>query len=117
MTNRDTFTLTRANRICHQPWQCFYLKRDKESMKEKQYLDTSNLKLTEDDSEMGDTIEPRTKPNDFSDNQFFGPWFTYMTTHSITISGTVTEGSPTMVEKLYLIKPWMITLVPQKLRK
>ena len=116
VTHRDTFILTRANRVCHQPWQCFYLRRDKESMKEKQYLDTDNLSLEQQDQDLGEQNEPKTKPNDFSDNQFFGPWFTYTTTHSITISGTMVDGAPTMVERLQMVKPWEITLVPQKLR-
>jgi hypothetical protein len=85
-------------------------------MKEKQYLDTDNLSLEQQDQDLGEQDEPKTKPNDFSDNQFFGPWFTYTTTHSITISGTMVDGAPTMVERLQMVKPWEITLVPQKLR-
>ena len=30
IVNRDTFILTRGNRVCHQPWQCFYLIKRKE---------------------------------------------------------------------------------------
>jgi len=43
--NRDTFILTRSNKVCHQPWQCFYLIRRKEEMKDKQMVDSENLKL------------------------------------------------------------------------
>lgn len=45
ITNRDSFTLTRSNKVCHQPWQCFYAIRRKEEMKEKEMLDTDNMKL------------------------------------------------------------------------
>ena len=47
MTNRDSFVLTRGNVVCHQPWQCFYLIRDKEAMKDKQILNTDHMKPDE----------------------------------------------------------------------
>ena len=118
IANRDTFILTRSNKVCHQPWQCFYLIRRKEEMKEKDVLNTDDLKPDEPvDSNSTKEIEPKTESNEFGDNQFFGPWYTYKTTHTITINGTPKDTVPQMVEKLQLVKPWEIAPIPQKLRK
>ena len=118
ITNRDTFILTRANRVCHQPWQCFYVIRRKEEMQEKKVIDTDKIKEVEPvDSNDKKEIKPKTEDNKFSDNQFFGPWFTFKTTHTIVINGTPKDSVPQMVERLQLIKPWEITPVPQVLRK
>lgn len=116
--NRDSFILTRANKVCHQPYQCFYLLRKKEEMKEKQILDTDNLKLDEPvDSESKKPIEPKTVANEYTDNQFFGPWISFKTTHTITINGTPKDSIPNMVERIQLVKPWEITPIPDKLKK
>lgn len=120
IANRDTFILTRGNKVCHQPWQCFYLIRRKNEMKEKQVLDTDNMKPVEpvDSENLTKEDKPKTEANDFGDNQFFGPWYTYKTTHTIMINGTSKGDSvPQMMERLQLVKPWEIAPVPQKLRK
>lgn len=117
LTNRDTFTLTRTNRVCHQPWQCFYLiKRDQE-MKEKQVVDTDNLKPDPVNSENKSEIKEKTEPNKGADNQFFGAWYTFKTTHSIMINDTPKSSVPQMIERLQLIKPFEITPVPKKIKK
>lgn len=118
LTNRDSFVLTRSNKVCHQPWQCFYAIRRKEEMKDVQVLDTDNMKPKEPvDSSKKETQEPSTEANQFADNQFFGPWYTYKTTHTIVINGTTKDSVPNMVERLQLVKCWEITPVPQELRK
>ena len=112
VANRDTFILTRGNRVCHQPWQCFYLLRRKEEMKEKQVLDTDNM-TPNGKSNAGDSNKPNTVGNEYGDNQFFGPWLTYKTTHAIMINGTTKGDSvPQMMETLQLVKPFEITPVP-----
>ena len=118
ITNRDTFILTRGNKVCHQPWQCFYLLRRKEEMKEKQYMDTDDLKPDEPvDSNNKKPIDPKTEGNQFGDNQFFGPWYTYKTTHTIIINGTPKDSVPQMMERLQLVKPFEVAPIPQKIRK
>ena len=117
ITNRDTFILTRANKVCHQPWQCFYLIRDKD-MKEKQFLDTQNMdpegQKKEDTRE---ELDAKTKENKFGDNQFFGPWFSYKTTHVIMINGSPKDFVPQMVERIQFVRCWEITPIPKVLRK
>lgn len=80
--------------MCHQPWQCFYLLRRKDEMKEKQTIDTDNMKPKPGEDEAGKESKERTEPNEFGDNQFFGPWFSYKTTHSIMINGTTKDSVP-----------------------
>lgn len=117
ITNRDTFILTRANRICHQPWQVFMVLRQKEAMRDKEFLDTDDMKPEPVDSEDKEGIKPKTNKNQYTDNQFFGPWFTYKTTHTIVINGTPKDAVPNMNERLQLVKCWEITPIPQVLRK
>ena len=98
--------------MCHQPWQCFYLLRRKEEMKEKQVLDTDNM-TPDNNSDKGESSKPKTKPNEYGDNQYFGPWITYKTTHAIMINGTTKGDSvPQMMETLQMVKPFEITPVP-----
>lgn len=120
IANRDSFVLTRNNKVCHQPWQCFQALRRKEEMKDKDVVDTDKLtvdKVDESNESPGKDEEARTEKNDYSDNQFFGPWYTYKTTHSITIGGTDKDSSPKMWERLQLIKPFEVTPVPDKIKK
>lgn len=118
IVNRDTFIFTRDNVVCHQPWQCFYLIKRKKEMKEKQIADTDDMKpKTPVDSNDHKEVDEKTEANEYADNQFFGPWYTYKTTHTIMFNGTDKNGSPSMVERLQLIKPWEITPIPQVLRK
>jgi hypothetical protein len=118
IANRDTFILTRGNKVCHQPYQCFYLIRRKEEMKEKEVINTDDMKPDEPvDSNSTKEIDPKTEKNEYGDNQFFGPWYTYKTTHTIMINGTTKDTVPQMMERLQLVKPWEITPIPQKLRK
>ena len=113
IANRDTFILTQANKVCHQPYQCFYVLKRKEEMVEKQVLDTNNLKPDEPvDSNSPKEIKSKTQPNAGGDNQFFGPWYTYKTTHSIIINGTTKDSIPNMFERLQMVKPWEIAPVP-----
>ena len=63
-------------------------------MKEKQVLDTDNMEPGKVDNSPGGKEKPKTVPNKFGDNQFFGPWYTYKTTHSIMIHGTPKESVP-----------------------
>lgn len=118
VVNRDSFILTRGNKVCHQPWQCFYLVRRKEEMKEKQVVDTDNLKIDEPvDQQDSSEKEPKTEPNKFSDNQFFGAWYSYRVTHTISIYGTSKDNVPSMVERILLTRPFEITPIPQELKK
>jgi hypothetical protein len=109
--------LTRANKVCHQPWQCFYLIRDKD-MKEKQFLDTQNMdpegQKKEDTRE---ELDAKTKETKYGDNQFFGPWFSYKTTHVIMINGSPKDFVPQMVERIQFVRCWEITPIPKVLRK
>lgn len=87
-------------------------------MKDKQVLNTDDLDPdTPVDSNKKTTIKPKTEPNEFADNQFFGPWYSYKTTHIINIAGTTKDSVPQMMERIQLIKPWEITPIPHKLRK
>ena len=98
--------------------QPFLGSKSKEEMQEKKVIDTDKIKEVEPvDSNDKKEIKPKTEDNKFSDNQFFGPWFTFKTTHTIVINGTPKDSVPQMVERLQLIKPWEITPVPQVLRK
>lgn len=119
MTNRDSFVLTRGNVVCHQPWQCFYLIRDKEEMKDKQILNTDDMKPDEPvDSNNKKPIEEKTESNPYTDNQFFGPWYTYKTTHCIMINNSPKNDTvPQMFERLQMVKPWEIAPVPAILKK
>ena len=117
IANRDTFILTRNNRVCHQPWQCFYVIRRDEEMKDKEVIDTDDLKPKPVDSENKDEIKPKVEQNKFADNQFFGPWYTYKTTHTISINGTQKDSVPDMKERLQLVKPWEIVPVNKKIKK
>ena len=118
MVNRDTFVLTRDNRVCHQPWQCFYLIRRPEEMKEKQVIDTDDMKPEEPiDPDKHEEIKEKTEANKYGDNQFFGPWYSYKTTHTIIFNGTTKNAVPNMMERLQLVKCWEIAPIPQVLRK
>jgi hypothetical protein len=88
-------------------------------MKEKQVLDTDKLKLSPSDSSnnAGDEMKEKTEDNKYADNQFFGPWVSFKTTHSISINGTPKDTVPNMIEKIQLTKPWEISPVPSVLRK
>ena len=88
-------------------------------MKEKQVLDTDKLKLTPSDTtnEVGNKMKEKTEDNKYGDNQYFGPWTSYKTTHTITINGTTKDAVPNMFERIQLVKPWEISPVPQILRK
>ena len=80
-------------------------------------LDTDNM-TPNGKSNAGDSSKPNTVGNEYGDNQFFGPWLTYKTTHAIMINGTTKGDSvPQMMETLQLVKPFEITPVPEKLRK
>ena len=59
----------------------------------------------------------KTEDNKYADNQFFGPWVSFKTTHSISINGTPKDTVPNMIEKIQLTKPWEISPVPSVLRK
>ena len=101
IANRDSFILTRGNKVCHQPYQCFYLIRRKDEMKEKQVLDTDNMKPDEPvDSNSKSEIAAKTVANQFGDNQFFGAWISFKTTHTISINGTTKDSSPNMFERI-----------------
>ena len=64
IANRDSFILTRGNKVCHQPYQCFYLERRKEEMKDKQVVDTDNLKIDQPvNSDSKKPIEGKTLAN------------------------------------------------------
>jgi hypothetical protein len=116
--NRDSFILTRGNKVCHQPYQCFYLLNRPDEMKEKQVLDTDKLKLEGSESDdPGSASEARTEGNKYGDNQFFGGWVSFKTTHTISINGTTKDSVPNMFEKIQLVKPWEITPIPTVLRK
>ena len=118
MTKRDTFILTRTNRVCHQPWQCFYLIRRKEEMKEKQVMDTDKVFDEEKvDPDNKREVEPKTEANEYGDNQFFGSWLSYMTTHIINIADSPKGDVPNMMERIQLCKPWETTPVPHVLKK
>ena len=69
-------------------------------MKEHEYLDVENMKPDSIDSNDKSTIKSKTKPNKFGDNQFFGPWFSYKTTHVIIINNTEKESVPQMYEQV-----------------
>ena len=88
-------------------------------MKEKQVLDTDKLKLSPGDitNEVGDKMDEKTESNKYADNQFFGNWISYKTTHSIMINGTTKDSVPNMMERIQLTKAWEITPIPQILRK
>lgn len=88
-------------------------------MKEKQVLDTDKLKLTSSDTtnEVGNKMKEKTEANKYADNQFFGSWVSFKTTHSITINGTTKDSVPNMFERIQLVKPWEISPVPHVLRK
>lgn len=102
IANRDSFILTRGNKVCHQPYQCFYLLSRPEEMKEKQVLDTDKLKLTPSDTsnEVGNKMKEKTEDNKYADNQFFGPWQSYKVTHMISINGTTKDSVPNMMERI-----------------
>ena len=117
LTNRDTFVLTRSNKVCHQPWQCFYLLKRKDEMKPREYLDTDDMKVEKVDSNDKKEIEPKTDADENTDNQFFGVWYSFKTTHTIMINGTTKDSVPNMVERIQLTKPFEITPIPQKMRK
>lgn len=102
----------------HQPWQCFYAIKRKDEEKDKQVLDTDKLKPdTPIDTTKHKEIKEKTEGNEYADNQFFGPWYSYKTTHTITFNGTTKDCVPNMVERLQLVKCWEITPIPKKLRK
>lgn len=102
IANRDSFILTRGNKVCHQPYQCFYLISRPDEMKEKQVLNTDQLKLSPSDStnDAGSKMKEKTEPNRYGDNQFFGGWISYKTTHSIMINGTTKDAVPNMMERI-----------------
>ena len=64
-------------------------------MKEKEAIDTDNMKPDEPvKNQDPEEVKPKTEPNKFGDNQFFGPWYTYKTTHTIVINGTPKDNVP-----------------------
>lgn len=71
-------------------------------MKEKQVLDTDNLKLSPSDTgnNVGDEMKAKTEDNRYGDNQFFGGWISYKTTHTIMINGTTKDSVPNMMERI-----------------
>ena len=70
-------------------------------MKEKQVLDTDNMKPDEPvDSNSKSEIAAKTVANQFGDNQFFGAWISFKTTHTISINGTTKDSSPNMFERI-----------------
>ena len=83
-------------------------------MKEKQILDTDNMKPKEPiDSENKEPEKPATEGNPFTDNQFFGGWITFKTTHTIMIADSnMPDTVPRMFERLQLVKPFEIAPVP-----
>ena len=87
-------------------------------MKEKQILDTDRLKIEEtiDSNEKKDSDE-HTEDNPATDNQFFGTWYSYKVTHSITINGTPKDSVPYMFERIQLVKPWEIMPVDPRIKK
>lgn len=91
------------------------LKQD--NQKEKQIVDTDNMKATPADSNSSQEVKPKTEDNKGTDNQFFGPWYTYKTTHTISINGNPKGFVPNMVEVLYLMKPFEINPVPKSIKK
>jgi hypothetical protein len=86
-------------------------------MTEKQILDTDDLKAKPVDSSKHTEIEDHTTDNPNTDNQFFGPWYSYKTTHTISIAGTKKIDVPTMIERIQLVKCWEIAPIPKKIRK
>ena len=63
-------------------------------MKEKQVVDTDNLKPDPVNSDNKTEIKEKTEQNKGADNQFFGAWYTFKTTHSIIINGTPKDSIP-----------------------
>lgn len=113
ITGRDTFVLTRGNKVCHQPYQCFFVLKDKEKMQNKKILDTDDLKVDSEKTEPGNESKPKTEDNPFTDNQFFGGWISFKTTHVIMINQSPMKDSvPYMFERIQLTKPFEIAPVP-----
>ena len=83
-------------------------------MKDKQILDTDRLKPNEPiDSDDKEPEKPATESNPFTDNQFFGGWITFKTTHTIMIADSnMPDTVPRMFERLQLVKPFEIAPVP-----
>ena len=83
-------------------------------MKEKQILDTDNMKPNEPvDSKNKEPEKPATESNPFTDNQFFGGWYSFKTTHTIMIADSPKKDSvPYMFERIQLTKPFEIAPVP-----
>ena len=69
------------------------------------------------DSNKKKDSDEHTEDNPFTDNQFFGTWYSYKVTHSITINGTPKDSVPYMFEKIQLVKPFEIYPVNQKIKK
>ena len=71
-------------------------------MKEKQVLDTDQIKKIDEpvDSEAKKEIKEKTEDNKYGDNQFFGSWVSFKTTHTIMINGTTKDSVPNMMEKI-----------------
>lgn len=86
-------------------------------MKEKQVIDTDNLKAEPQDSSSHSESKEKTVDNKYSDNQYFGCWYSYKTTHSIIINGTPKQTVPQMYERIQLVKPFEITPVPKDIKK
>lgn len=118
IANRDTFILTRTNKVCHQPWQVFYLISRPEEMKDNEIIDVNNIKKADPgDPDSHKESKEKTVENKYADNQFFGPWYTYKTTHTITINGTDKDSAPQMIERLQMVKPFEICPVPDVIKK
>ena len=88
-------------------------------MKEKQVLDTDKIGKVDEpvDTNSKKEEEAKTEDNKYADNQFFGGWISYKTTHTIMINGTTKDSVPNMMERIQLTKPWEICPVPSILRK
>ena len=88
-------------------------------MKEKQVLDTDKIGKVDEpvDTNSKKEEEAKTEDNKYADNQYFGPWVSFKTTHAISINGTTKDAVPSMHERIQLVKPWEISPVPHILRK
>ena len=82
-------------------------------MSNKEILDTDRLSVDSVDHSPGQSEERKTAENPNTDNQFFGGWISFKTTHVIMINDSPMKDSvPYMFERIQLTKPFEIAPVP-----
>lgn len=87
-------------------------------MKEPEYLNTDEIKkILKVDDKQGKKEDPKTEELKYADNQFFGCWYSYKTTHIININGTTKDSVPQMIERIQMVKPFEIFPVDNSLKK